>query len=85
MDEAAEVAKSICHGNCNAVLLVLLPVVHAGISHVTIVKHRRALEDRFVGILISKVVVNSISQAIKQQIIISKSSPALHPKGNGSH
>ena len=80
MDEAAEVAKSVCHGNCNAVLLVLLPVVHAGISHVTIVKYRRALEDRFVGRLISKVVLTfSCIQAV-----ISKSSPAPHLKGNGS-
>lgn len=52
LDEATEVIKSVCHGNSNAIGLVLLPVDHASIHHVTVVRNRRSLEDRLMQILV---------------------------------
>lgn len=53
LDEASEVIKSVCHSNSNAIALILLPVDHASIHHVTVVKNRRSLEDRLMQILVA--------------------------------
>lgn len=53
LDEAAEMGKSICHGNCNAIIMVLLPVVHASTHQAQVVKNRRAIEDMLMGWLAS--------------------------------
>ena len=55
--------KSICHGNCNAIGLVLLPIAHAGTNQVTVVKNRRALEDRLLQPL-AEIVLYKSSQMI---------------------
>lgn len=49
VDEVCDAAKSIAHHNANAVLLVMLPVCHASVDKLTIVKKRREVEDRLMG------------------------------------
>ena len=46
MDDALEVAKTICNGNNCAALLVLTPVVHTTSAQMAIMTKRRQLEDK---------------------------------------
>ena len=49
MDEAADVAKQVSHGNPNAVLFILLPQHHGGTDLTVVMDHRRKLEDKLLG------------------------------------
>ena len=49
MDEAVEVAKSVCNGDMNACLLALMPVQHSSVSQSTVVEKKRSLEDKLMS------------------------------------
>lgn len=53
VDEAVDVARSVCNSNAMAALLVLEPVVHSSVSQIAIAKKRHHLADKILGSLVT--------------------------------
>ena len=53
IDDAIDVAKSVCNASALAALLILEPVVHSSVSQLAIVKKRRYLDDKVLSLLVS--------------------------------
>ena len=51
IDEAVEVAKTVSNGDSNAILCALLPLQHASTDKETVMKNKRVLEDKIMGLL----------------------------------
>ena len=64
IDDAIDVAKSLCNASALAALLILEPVVHSSVSQLAIVKKRRYLEDKVLSLLVSasSIVKQGVSQ-----------------------
>ena len=52
IDEAVDLAKTIANGNPRSALLALLPITTSSVTHATIVKQRRILEDKLMLLLV---------------------------------
>ena len=55
IDESITLGQAVCSGNANSSMFILLPQPHSSCSLVTILKHKRLVEDKMVATLTSMI------------------------------